>query len=123
MSTISRSSTARKQAIARRMPDPTQILRASLCTRFTQCGRPGCKCMRGEKHGPSYYVTVTVAAGKTRQLYVRAADVDAVRRWIDNYHAMWQAMEELSTINFEILRTLHPDRRTKPVPRRPRGRR
>jgi len=103
------SAQARRQAIARRLPDPTLILRASLGTRFTQCGKPGCKCMRGQKHGPSNYVSVTLAGGKTRQLYVRRKDLTAVKRWIDNYKRMWQGLEEISAINFEILRTLHLD--------------
>lgn len=101
------SAPVRKQAIARRLPDPTLILRASLGSRFTQCGKPGCKCMRGQKHGPSYYVSVTLAPGKTRQLYVRREDLTTVKRWIGNYKRMWQGLEEISAINFEILRTLH----------------
>ncbi|MPY88206.1 MAG: hypothetical protein GEU99_09805 [Luteitalea sp.] len=44
------------------------VLRASLIERFTQCGKPGCKCMRGEKHGPATYLTVSYAQGKTRQV-------------------------------------------------------
>jgi hypothetical protein len=63
--------------------------------------------MRGQKHGPSYYLSVTLAAGKTRQLYVRREDMATVKRWIDNYKRMWRGLEEISAINFEVLRTLH----------------
>jgi hypothetical protein len=108
---------ARRQALVRSLPDPKQILRASLITRFTSCGKPGCKCMRGEKHGPSYLLSVTVAQGKTRQMYVRQRDVEEVKRLIDNYDRLWKTLVEISDINFELLRpqptepTARPGRR------------
>lgn len=117
MSTSRKKAGAEKRAIAHRLPKATEILRASLVPRYTTCGRAGCKCMRGEKHGPSYYISVTMAPGKTKQLYVRKQDVNTVRKWIDNYEKMWQGLMEISEINFEMLRTLHPDRRPKPKPR------
>jgi Family of unknown function (DUF6788) len=117
MSTHLKKARSRKNAIARRLPDPTQILRASLVARYTQCGKPGCKCMRGEKHGPSYCVSVTMAAGKTKQLYVRKEDLNIVKQWIDNYDKLWQGLMEISEVNFELLRTQYPDRRPKPQPR------
>lgn len=117
MSAVTKKAHRRKSAIARRLPDPTEILRASLVARYTKCGKPGCKCMRGEKHGPSYCVSVTMAPGKTKQLYVRKEDLKTVKKWIDNYDSMWQALMEISEINFELLRTQYPDRRGKPIPR------
>ncbi len=105
---------SRKRAIARRLPDPTEILRASLVERYTTCGKRGCKCMQGHKHGPSYYISVTIAPGKTRQLYVRQQDLEIVRAWTDNYNKMWQGLMEMSEVNFELLRTLHHDRRPRP---------
>ena len=107
-------SRSRKRLIARRLPDPTEILRASLVERYTKCGKPGCKCMEGHMHGPSYYISVTLAPGKTKQLYVRRQDLDTVREWIANYDKMWKGLMEISEVNFEVLRTLHPDRKPKP---------
>jgi len=112
---------SRKRLIADRLPDPTEILRASLVQRYTKCGKPGCKCMKGHKHGPSYYISVTIARGRTKQLYVRHKDVDTVRRWIANYDKMWQGLMQISEVNFEILRTLYQDRKPKPGVRQQRG--
>jgi hypothetical protein len=122
MSEDPKAARARRGAIARRLPDPNEILRASLITRYTTCGKPGCKCMRGQKHGPSYTASVTVGAGKTRQVYVRKDDVDSVRTWIDNYDKLWRGLVEISEINFELLRAKHSDRpdrrRSKPRSKR-----
>lgn len=110
MSNNPKTARTRKRAIARRLPDLGEILRASLITRYTTCGKPGCKCMRGDKHGPSYTVSVTVAPGKTRQMYVRKHDVEKVKAWIDNYDKVWRALVEISDINFELLRAKRSDR-------------
>jgi len=93
----------RHQAV-QRVGDLAETLRASLLERMTQCGKPGCKCMRGEKHGPAYYVTVTYAQGKTRQVYVSRDRKRLVETWIRNYHRVWAALEEISRINLELLR-------------------
>jgi hypothetical protein len=84
------------------------VLRASLIERFTQCGRAGCKCMRGEKHGPAYYLTVSYAKGRTRQVYVPKDLQPLAERWIRNYHQAVQALEEISSINLELIRLREP---------------
>ncbi len=97
----------RRRAVSR-LGEVSEVLRASLLERMTQCGKPGCKCMRGEKHGPAYYLTVTYAQGRTRQAYVPKERKELARAWIDNYHRVWEALEEISRINFELLRLKEP---------------
>lgn len=47
--------------------DQRAILRGSLLVRRRVCGKPGCKCVRGEGH-ESLYLVIT-EGGRTRQLY------------------------------------------------------
>lgn len=85
------------------------VLRASLIERYTQCGKAGCKCMHGEKHGPAYYLTVSYAKGKTRQVYV-PKDLHALAaRWVRNYHDAMMMLEEISDINLELIRRKEPE--------------
>ncbi|MPZ20562.1 MAG: hypothetical protein GEV06_22000 [Luteitalea sp.] len=84
------------------------VLRASLIERFTQCGKPGCKCMRGEKHGPATYLTVSYAHGKTRQVYVPKDLRPVAERWVHNYHHAMTLLEEISSINLELIRRKEP---------------
>ena len=47
------------------LPTVTEILRGSLVERYVTCGNPACKCARGERHGPIWYLTVTLGRGHT----------------------------------------------------------
>ncbi len=89
---------------AERLGDVSQILRGTLLERMTRCNKSGCRCMRGEKHGPAYYVTVTYGKGKTRQIYVSKERKGVVEAWIANYYRVWKVLEEISRVNLELLR-------------------
>lgn len=85
------------------------VLRASLIERLTQCGKGGCKCMRGEKHGPAYYLTVSYAKGKTRQVYVPKHLQPLAEEWVRNYQQAVTVLEEISSINLELIRLKEPE--------------
>lgn len=85
------------------------VLRASLIERFTQCGRAGCKCMQGQKHGPAYYLAVSYAQGRTRQVYVPKHLRPLAEKWVRNYHQALTVLEQLSSINLELMRLKEPD--------------
>jgi len=97
-----------RQRAVKRLGEVSEVLRASLLERMTQCSRPGCKCMRGEKHGPAYYLTVSYSQGKTRQAYVPKDRKKTAEAWIRNYRRVWEALEEISRINLELLRLKEP---------------
>jgi hypothetical protein len=105
----------RRQGLARQLPPVTQILRGSLVERYVTCGNPSCKCARGERHGPVWYLTVTLGRGRTTGGVIPAEKVDQVRGWIENYRAVKERLEKISEINRELLR------RERARARRPRG--
>jgi len=94
----------RRQKLFQQLCGLGPILRASLIQRFTQCGRAGCKCMRGNKHGPAYYFTVSYAKGRTRQVYVAKDLLPLAERWVRNYHQALTVLEAISSINLELIR-------------------
>jgi len=101
--------TGRRRKLVERLSGLGPVLRASLIERFTQCGKAGCKCMRGEKHGPAYYLTVSYAKGKTRQVYVPKDLQPLAERWVRNYHQVMTVLEEISSINLELIRLKEPE--------------
>jgi len=78
------------------------ILRGSLLVRRRVCGKPGCKCTRGQEHESLYLVRSE--SGRTRQLYVPKDFETRVRRWVANHHQARQLMEEISRIYWDKVR-------------------
>lgn len=50
----------------------------AVCMQWTKCGKAGCRCARGELHGPYAYVFWR-ENGRLRKTYVRVADTDDLR--------------------------------------------
>jgi hypothetical protein len=94
----------RRQGLAKQLPPITDILRGSLVERYVTCGNPGCKCAKGERHGPIWYLTVTLGRGRTTGGIIAEEKVTEVRSWIENYHKLKDHLEKISEINRELLR-------------------
>jgi hypothetical protein len=94
----------RRQGLAQQLPPVAETLRGSLIERYVTCGNPSCKCAKGDRHGPVWYLTVTLGRGRTTGGIVPAEKVDQVRGWIENYHKVKDHLEKISEINRELLR-------------------
>ena len=94
----------RREGLVKQLPPIDQTLRGSLFERYLTCGNPDCKCARGERHGPVWYLTVTLAPGRTTGNTLLVEQVDRVRSWIDNYHRVKEHLERISDINRELIR-------------------
>jgi len=94
----------RREGLVKVLPPLTEILRGSLMERYLTCGNPSCKCARGERHGPVWYLSVTLDQSHRSGTTVAAGQVEQVRRWIENYHRVREYLEKISDINRELLR-------------------
>jgi hypothetical protein len=94
----------RRKGLAKLLPPVTDILRGSLVERYVTCGNPACKCAKGERHGPIWYLTVTLGRGRTTGGIIPEDKVAEVRGWIENYHKLKDHLEKISEINRELLR-------------------
>jgi hypothetical protein len=104
----------RRQGLATQLPPVTETLRGSLVERYVTCGNPACKCAKGERHGPIWYLTVTLGPGKTTGGIVASDKVEQVRSWVQNYQKVKDHLEKISAINRELLRRERDKRRRKP---------
>ena len=90
-----------------KLPITGELLRGSLLERTVR-HREGCpKCARGEGH-QVFVLTVSYAGGRTRQLSVRRERVVEVRRWLNNYRKLKEAVEAICELNHELLRPQAP---------------
>ena len=91
----------RREGLTKVLPPLGEVLRGSLMERYLTCGNPACKCARGERHGPVWYLSVTLDQSHRAGCTVPG---DQVRRWIENYHQVKENLEKISDINRELMR-------------------
>ena len=94
----------RRNGLTQLLPPLGEVLRGSLMERYLTCGNPGCKCARGERHGPVWYLSVTLDQSHRAGCTVSGDQVAQVRQWIENYHRVKESLEKISDINRELMR-------------------
>jgi hypothetical protein len=94
---------ARRRRLARSLPDVEGLISGSVVAQGRRCGKEGCRCSRGELHGPYTYVVLPRDGGRTRTVYVPASAADAVRAGAAVSAGVRSALEEVSAINIELL--------------------
>ncbi|MGH3821616.1 MAG: DUF6788 family protein [Pseudonocardiaceae bacterium] len=80
------------------LPRVDRLLPGALVEQHRNCGKQGCRCTRGEPHGPYVYLQV---AG--RLMYVPSALAEVVRAHVEISQRLREALEEISQINVELL--------------------
>ena len=75
------------------------VLRGTLVHRERKCGKPNCKCTRGEKH-PGVYLVVS-EDGRRRQLHIPKDWEETVEQWVANYHEIRELLEQLSRLHWD----------------------
>ena len=93
----------RREGLVKLLPPLGEILRGTLMERYLTCGNRSCKCARGERHGPVWYLSVTLDQSHRAGRTIGADQVEQVRGWIENYHRVKQHLEKISNINRELL--------------------
>src|ERR1700749_1586952 len=101
-----------REKLVDKLPVTGELLRGTLLERTVR-HKSGCpKCARGE--GQQVFVlTVTYPGGRTQQFSVRRERVAEVRRWLENYQKLKQAIEDICELNHELLRPEPHRRRTR----------
>jgi hypothetical protein len=94
----------RRAQLLRKLPPMGQLLRGSIIERYLRCGKPGCKCARGEGHGPKYYLSVSFPGLRPQQDYVPQGDYAQISQYLANHQQLRTIVEEICEINRELLR-------------------
>ena len=93
----------KREKLAAKLSSPSGVLRGSLLQRTIHHSSGCLKCARGEGH-PLWVLTVGYPGGKTRQVSVRPEQVPRVRKAIEEYRDVKQALEAISELNQFLLR-------------------
>ncbi len=89
--TPSRPSSRSFPAPLRNVLESFPVLGGSLVKQYVVCGKAGCRCQRGQKHGPLYYL-YWKEQGRSRSLYVPREKVGEMRQQIRNYRSLQKEM-------------------------------
>src|SRR5437764_11390271 len=89
---------SRRDRLVAGLPRAAAFLAGSLVEQRRKCGKEGCRCARGELHGPYVYLSV---AG--RLVYVPAGLAEVVRDRLEVSARLQAVLEEISAINLELL--------------------
>ena len=92
----------RKQLIEQLQGLGADMLRGSLIKRYRRCGKSNCHCVKEQGH-ESYYLSVSMSGRSPIMIYVSLKNQDMVRKALANYQTVQRIMEEISTINRELL--------------------
>lgn len=78
-----------------------RFLRGTLAPRQRQCGKPNCRCARGQLHRSLYLVQSH--DGQPRQVFVPKEWEERIRQSVRGYQEIQQLLEELSEIEWQRL--------------------
>lgn len=94
-------------SVARRRVDEVvaateEMLWGSLGEVYRRCGRPSCRCAKGEKHGPVFYLTRN-EGGRTRNTYIPEELLAQVERGVAAYRRYRELGQEIAEENARAL--------------------
>jgi len=100
----------RKAHLLRSFHLAPHLLHASLVERFLKCGKANCRCHTdGPKHGPFFYLNRCFAKGRMQSLLLKSPDhIGQARQSVAAYDQVQQVIDEISQINYELLRRGEP---------------
>jgi hypothetical protein len=90
---------ARSRAVQLLADQP--LLRGSLVLQHRSCGKPYCRCQKGQKH-PALYLH-TRSGDRRVRIYIPPALHDTARRWVDNGRRVKRLVDRVSEHHFRAL--------------------
>src|SRR5215211_6632163 len=94
---------ARRRRLTGGLSEPERTLRGVLLQEGRRCSSDGCRCRRGELHGPYTYLAI-YSEGRSRTVYVPSAVQAAAAEHVEITQRNEALLQEISLINLELLR-------------------
>jgi hypothetical protein len=91
---------AKRARLLREIQGCSEMLQGSLVVLYRKCGKRGCRCERGEKHGPAYYLSYK-EGGVTRMVYIPVSRLEEVKEAMEAFSRYWEVGVKLSRLNLE----------------------
>ena len=92
----------RRKRLGKDLPDVAASLRGALQRQLRRCGNAGCRCHKGELHGPYTYLALRTGT-RTRLVYIPAVFAREVGRCVKMTERIFETLEKISIINLELI--------------------
>ncbi len=93
-----------RETLLRRLPQlARRALFGTLSETYRTCGRPGCRCHQGHKHGPHLYVSFRGADGTTAGYYVPQSLAQPMREGVAAWQELQGLLRQLAELNRQRL--------------------
>ena len=92
----------KREKLVKELALSKEMLQGTLVEKYLECGKTGCKCNRGQKHGPKYYLSYKFG-GVTKMLYVPKDMLSEVKNQSWLYKKYKKAGQAISDINKQLL--------------------
>ena len=79
--------------------------RGAVCRQWITCGKEGCRCKKGERHGPYHYLFWR-EGGRLRKMYIRKGDLPAVQEDLNNRRILERQSRLLEHISLQNWRSM-----------------
>jgi hypothetical protein len=110
---ISRTAMSRKErdlrSRAKRLLDGAGLLHGTLDEREQTCGKPTCRCTRGERH--RCLVLTVRREGKVHQLYIPKPLEATVRQWVQQERKVQDLLRQISQLHWKKIERQKKKRR------------
>lgn len=100
----------RQKRVAELVQLAESMVQGSFSQTFRTCGTPGCRCHRGEKHGPHTYLTFRTPKGRYTSLYVPQSELARFQEAVGAWNRFKELAAELARENRELLAQGRPKR-------------
>ena len=92
----------KKQNVLSKLRRRYNLLIGSVVEYHNVCGKPNCRCKKGEKH--TVFCLTTKVDGKTVNYYIPKKKLAEARKMSENYKKLKGLLHELSDINYKLLK-------------------
>lgn len=82
--------------------DFREFLKGSLVETEVRCGKPNCRCARGQRHRVLHLSYSQ--GGRTKRVYVPRPLANEVRKWIANRKKLMSVLDEVLELNVKLLK-------------------
>ncbi|MDP8924166.1 MAG: hypothetical protein M3O34_14985 [Chloroflexota bacterium] len=86
-----------------RSPRKIEPLPGCLSATYQRCGKPSCRCARGQRHGP-YWSRFWREGGRRRRAYVRPSDLAHVRAGLAEWRRLHPPVRSARQVLAELRR-------------------